>query len=96
MTRPLTDRQREVCTLFAHGLSLAEIGGRIGIAEMTARYHLHQAYARLGVDPSGSRRANRQAVAVAMGVAFVAPTRAVDESKRRPVPSKWPRTWMQV
>ena len=92
MRQTLTARQREVATLYGAGLSLAEIGQRLGCAEMTARHHLHMTYARLGIDPSGSRNANRRAVAEAMGVAYVAPTRVVNEAKRRPVPRRMPRS----
>lgn len=94
----LTPRQTEVCTLFAQGRTMAEIGSTVGIAPMTARYHLHSAYARLGIRADVSRKAARKALAAALGVAYVEPPGPVrDESKRRAVPTvRWPRTWMEV
>lgn len=45
----LTERQGEVATLAARGLSNAEIGAALGISEATVKKHLIQAFRRLGV-----------------------------------------------
>jgi DNA-binding CsgD family transcriptional regulator len=45
----LTPRQSEVLRLRFEGLSCDEVGARLGIAEMTVRNHLREAYLRLGV-----------------------------------------------
>lgn len=94
----LTPRQREVGTLYAQGRTMVEIGATVGIAPMTARYHLHTAYARLGIRADVSRKAARKALAAALGIAYVEPPGPVrDESKRRTVPAvRWPRSWMEV
>jgi DNA-binding NarL/FixJ family response regulator len=45
----LTDREHEVLTLLARGLSNKQIGRTLGIAERTVKSHLTSAYQRLGV-----------------------------------------------
>lgn len=44
----LSDRQREVLSLLAEGLSTAEVGGRLGISAATVRTHLAVAMSVLG------------------------------------------------
>ncbi|MCA2219216.1 response regulator [Jidongwangia harbinensis] len=44
----LTDREREVMTLVAGGLSNEEIGRRLFMSPSTARTHVHRAMAKLG------------------------------------------------
>ncbi|HEX7180382.1 MAG TPA: response regulator transcription factor [Thermoanaerobaculia bacterium] len=46
---PLTPREIEVLKLLAQGLSNADIGGRLFIAEPTVRTHVHRILAKLGV-----------------------------------------------
>ena len=45
----LTERQREVLTLAAEGLTARDIGGRLGLRERTITTHLENIYKRLGV-----------------------------------------------
>jgi DNA-binding NarL/FixJ family response regulator len=47
---PLTPREIEVLTAVARGLSNAEIGRSLFIAEATVKTHLLRAFAKLGVD----------------------------------------------
>ena len=42
-------RELEIAELAAHGLRNKEIAGRLGIAEGTAKLHLHSIYRTLGV-----------------------------------------------
>lgn len=44
----LTRREREVLRLVADGLTNAEIGGRLGMAEQTAKNHVAAILAKLG------------------------------------------------
>jgi len=55
----LSRRQREVLELLADGLSARQIAERLGIAETTARNHIHALLCRLGC------HSQLQAVAVA-------------------------------
>lgn len=48
-TDPLTDREREILTLVAAGLTAKEICERLGIAERTVNFHKKNLKARLGV-----------------------------------------------
>jgi DNA-binding NarL/FixJ family response regulator len=52
MERRLTDREREVLTVAAEGLTAREIAGRLGVRERTVTTHLGRIYGKLGV---GSR-----------------------------------------
>ncbi|MGV9275700.1 response regulator [Streptomyces griseosporeus] len=45
---PLTDRERELMTLVAEGLSNRQIGTRLGIAEGTVKRHLRNVFDKLG------------------------------------------------
>ncbi|WP_224274028.1 response regulator transcription factor [Streptomyces sp. LS1784] len=49
MTR-LTERQRQILTLAAEGLTYAEIGERLFIAAATVKVHLNGASSRLGAN----------------------------------------------
>jgi DNA-binding CsgD family transcriptional regulator len=45
----LTERQREIATLYAAGMSSRAVAERTGVSHRTARDHIEAAYARLGV-----------------------------------------------
>jgi DNA-binding CsgD family transcriptional regulator len=47
---PLTDREEEVLTLLATGMSNAEIGAELFISVNTVKSHLKNVYGKLGVD----------------------------------------------
>ena len=47
---PLTDRETEVLTLLATGMSNAEIGDELFISINTVKSHLKNVYGKLGVD----------------------------------------------
>jgi DNA-binding CsgD family transcriptional regulator len=50
----LTERQSEVMRLLAEGLSAAELAERLSISTHTARHHITNIYARLGVSSRGA------------------------------------------
>ncbi|MFC6712879.1 MadR family response regulator transcription factor [Branchiibius cervicis] len=60
----LTDREREVLVLLAHGLSNKDIGSRLFISETTAKFHVGNILRKLGV----SRRAEAVYAASKLGV----------------------------
>ncbi len=45
----LTEREREVLGLLAHGLTNREIGSRMFVSESTAKFHVHNVMRKLGV-----------------------------------------------
>jgi two-component system nitrate/nitrite response regulator NarL len=44
-----TDREREIIQLIVTGVSNKELSRRLGIAEGTAKVHLHNIYEKLGI-----------------------------------------------
>lgn len=50
----LTDREREVLTLTAEGLSASQLGERIHLAPSTVKSHLQSVYEKLGVQDRAS------------------------------------------
>jgi DNA-binding CsgD family transcriptional regulator len=74
--RALTPRQVEAITWTWHGYTIGQIGAAMGCSYETARNHLHNGYARLGIDrdgrdPSGCPRVTA-AVALYRAVHFTA------------------------
>ena len=61
---PLTDRQLEILTLVALGLSEKEMAVRLGISFRTARNHVANVYERLGLH----RRSEAVLIAVRHGL----------------------------
>jgi DNA-binding NarL/FixJ family response regulator len=49
MERRLTEREREVLTVAAEGLTARQIAGRLGVRERTVTTHLGRIYGKLGV-----------------------------------------------
>ncbi len=47
---PITDREREVATLVAAGLSSREIGDRLKVSARTVEGHLYRIFTKLGID----------------------------------------------
>lgn len=47
-TLPITDREREVATLIAHGLSTKDIAERLTVSQRTVEGHLYRAMAKTG------------------------------------------------
>ncbi|GAA0569259.1 hypothetical protein GCM10010172_62010 [Paractinoplanes ferrugineus] len=64
----LTDREREVVVLVAHGLSNEEIGTRLFLSPLTAKTHINRAMAKLKV------RGRAQLVVFAYQNGLVVPT----------------------
>jgi len=62
--RELTDREREVLTLLAEGLSVSGISKRLYISESTTKTHMAKVYAKLGV----SNRAQALMTAIRQGL----------------------------
>lgn len=63
----LTERQREVMNQLLRGKTIAEIARDLGIAENTAKHHVHAVYAAFGVSSRADLilAANRRGVAAA-------------------------------
>jgi DNA-binding CsgD family transcriptional regulator len=68
--RPLSAREREILTLIADGLSLAEIAERLTISLATVRTHTANAYRKLGA------RNRPHAVALALRLGLIEPADA--------------------
>ncbi|WDZ87348.1 response regulator [Micromonospora cathayae] len=66
----LTEREREVLTLVAHGLSNDEIAGRLYLSPLTAKTHVNRAMTKLGV------RDRAQLVVIAYQTGLVRPGQA--------------------
>ena len=49
LTEPLTDREQEILTCLAEGLSSQEIANRLYLTEKTVRWYNSQIYSKLGV-----------------------------------------------
>ena len=64
---PLTDRQKEILTLLALGLSEKEVALSLGISLRTARNHVANLYQRLGLH----HRAEAVLIAVRYGLVEV-------------------------
>jgi DNA-binding NarL/FixJ family response regulator len=47
--RPLSEREREIVTLVADGLTNARIGQQLCVTEQTVKFHLSNVYRKLGV-----------------------------------------------
>jgi DNA-binding NarL/FixJ family response regulator len=63
----LTRRELEVVRLLAEGLSNREIAGRLGLAEVTVKLHLHNAFEKIGA----RSRADAVRIALVRGLAPV-------------------------
>lgn len=63
----LTDREREVLTLVAHGLSNDDIAGKLYLSPLTAKTHVNRAMTKLGV------RDRAQLVVIAYQTGLVKP-----------------------
>ena len=63
----LTRRELEVVRLLAEGLSNREIAGRLGLAEVTVKLHLHNAFEKIGA----RSRADAVRIALVKGLAPV-------------------------
>src|SRR5262249_45787065 len=68
----LTEREREILMLLAHGLSNAELGARLFLSEPTIKTHLSSVFRKLGV------RDRVQAVIAAYDAGLVEPSRRGD------------------
>ncbi len=58
---PLSEREREVALLAAHGLSSRDIGARLFVSTRTVDNHLQHVYVKLGVK-------GRDGLATALGI----------------------------
>jgi DNA-binding NarL/FixJ family response regulator len=65
----LTEREVELLTLLAHGLSNAELAERVGLTEATVKTHLSSVFAKLGL------KSRIQAVVLAYETGLVEPGR---------------------
>lgn len=71
----LTEREREILTLLANGLSNAELGARLYLSEPTIKTHLSSIFRKLGV------RDRVQAVIAAYDAGLVEPARRPNRSR---------------
>ena len=69
----LTDREREILVLVAHGLSNDDIAGRLHVSPLTAKTHVNRAMTKLGV------RDRAQLVVIAYRCGLVRPGDALTE-----------------
>lgn len=70
LTATLSEREREVLTLLAHGLSNQAISTRLCVSRATVKYHCQNVFSKLGVE------SRTQAVALAYTHNLVPPLRA--------------------
>ena len=71
---PLSNREREVVGLVAHGFTGKEVAERLGLSPATVRTHVENAMQRMGA----ANRAELVALSVAMGIAKLDPALAAD------------------
>ena len=57
----LTDRERDVATLVAQGLSNPEVAAELYVSRKAVEYHLHNIYGKLGI---ASRRELRDSIGI--------------------------------
>lgn len=50
LTLPISDREREIATLVAKGLSNRQIADQLYVSVRTVEGHLHRIYAKLGIE----------------------------------------------
>jgi DNA-binding NarL/FixJ family response regulator len=69
MQTTLTDREREILTVAAEGLTARQIASRLGVRERTVTTHLSRIYAKLGVETRAAAvRLATEAGLVSVGV----------------------------
>jgi len=76
---PLTQREREIVRHVALGLRNAEVGGRLGITEVTVKTHLNNVFQKLGIRD----RVELTHYAIRAGIVGVSETRPASAGERR-------------
>ena len=76
---PLTQREREIVRHVALGLRNAEVGGRLGITEVTVKTHLNNVFQKLGIRD----RVELTHYAIRTGIVGVSETRPAAGGERR-------------